>query len=289
MVPSDYSPEYIFKHVGWRPHYIIDSIIRVPEPTGLNDTRQITKPSSAGVLDILPIELLTVVTNELDLQTLLRIRLLSHRGKAIVDSSPAYRDLRKYASKTIAALTRVGLLGYHSASTLHAALRSENCASCQRFAPFLFLPTCKRVCFVCLYYDRFWRVITPRMASTCFGIATKDLKYIPCLSRIAGHYPLVNTRKTTLKKPVALISMKQAKKLGISKYGSKKSMSTFVSTRDASEAQSKTTHIKASYLRASHTGVILQDIGYTPPDNYWGAASHPLPILRPDNTINNGL
>jgi hypothetical protein len=60
-----------------------------------------------------------------DFQYLLRVSHVSLRGRAIVKSLPAYRNLLEYAPHALAALGRTRLISLHSIATLHATLNLD--------------------------------------------------------------------------------------------------------------------------------------------------------------------
>jgi hypothetical protein len=110
--------------------------------------------ASLGKLDGLPIELLHNIFAMLDLQSLSRITQTCLRGIVTVQALPGYRDLIRHAPQAVAALGKTRLLGCHSTSELHAALRSTNCSSYGEYGPFLFMPTCERCCYECLWRNQ---------------------------------------------------------------------------------------------------------------------------------------
>ncbi|KAI1352051.1 hypothetical protein F5Y01DRAFT_281194 [Xylaria sp. FL0043] len=73
--------------------------------------------------------------------------------KIIVEALPAYATLIKHAQGELSTLGLTGIIKYHSASALHSALLSQECASCFQFGGFLFLPTYERVCFAGLLHN----------------------------------------------------------------------------------------------------------------------------------------
>ena len=283
MALPSHSPEYIVQHVSWRASCMVDSMIDVEELTELNDIQAPHLASTIGSLDIFAAEILDNVLVWLDLRSLLRFGRVSRLGKALVESLPEYRDLRKHASKALVALTRIELIDFHPVSSLHAALRRENCASCKHFAPFLYLPTCERVCFTCLELNPSWRVITVPTARACFGLGAKDLKHIPQMLSLPGAYGMYHGNHLTRR--FKLVSLKQARESGVAKHGTEEAMKTFVAARNAGKTQSSTIR---STIAASRSRLILPPKP-VPDDKYWGVATVAFPSLRPNNIVENGL
>jgi hypothetical protein len=177
-----------------------------PIPTS---TIQQTRPSSLGALDALPLELLFCALDYLDLRSLSRLSRGSHRGKSVVDSLPALRDIRDHAPCTFPALRLTGLIHVHSVGTLRATLRSEQCVSCREYGPFLFLPTAERCCCDCLEHNPSLWVIPMFLAMRCFGLTLRQLKRIPIM-----HACNITTGPIP-RRGRSLVSVKMAKELSI--------------------------------------------------------------------------
>lgn len=174
--------------------------------------------SSLGLLDGLPVELLFITFNFLDFQSISRISRVSLRGKAVVETLPAYRDMMKNAPEILTALGTTRLLSCHSASLLRETLGSDKCVSCSHFGAFLFLPTCERACFECLHQNPALRMTTPAIAKKCFHLTDKQLRKIPIMRSIPGMYDV--RFEVSRRRVYRLVSVKQAKQLGVEVHGS---------------------------------------------------------------------
>ncbi|KAF5019988.1 hypothetical protein F66182_7994 [Fusarium sp. NRRL 66182] len=174
--------------------------------------------SSLGRLGLIPAELLLSVLDLLDLQSLSRLSQVSLLGKDIIESLPAYKEMIHHAPETLAVLGQTGLLSYHSAALLHSTLRRSRCVSCFAFGGFLFLPTCERVCFECLYENQALRMTSPTMAKQCFGLTDDDLERIPVMNTLPGTFGL--RFQFAHKRVERLVSVKQAKELAMVVHGS---------------------------------------------------------------------
>lgn len=196
----------------------LDGMIRNIPPAQPSTINRVSLHSSLGKLDMLPAELLLMTLNLLDFQSVSRMSRVSLRGKAVVEGLPAYKDMMEHAPSALTALGRTRLLSYHSISLLRHTLRSDKCASCFDFGGFLFLPTCERVCFECLRQNRAFRLTTLTTAKRCFYLTDKELQRIPIMHSIPGMYDVgfpISRRRVH-----RLVSVKQAKKLGIEVHGS---------------------------------------------------------------------
>lgn len=255
-----------------------DASISIPDefiqPTAL----QRTVTSSLGVLDTLPIELLRIILNSSDFQSLSRFVQVCHLAKTLVDSLSSYQHITKHASATLIALSRTNLITSHAAPTIHAALLADRCASCQESGPFLFLPTCQRCCYRCLRTERFLRLITLRLAGICFGLSRTHLAQIPMIT-LLGRYP---KRKATSRIKGRVFSLKHAEQLGISIHGSQEAMiSACVSNAKILRTDDR--------LYAQWVSGATINWAYPPIDPYFGVASISFPSLQCNGELDKGL
>ena len=291
MAADNYNTEDLITRLSWRPHYILNSMIRDSKPIQ-STVLQTFKPYSTGCLDVLPLEILQRTLNLLDFRSLSRLAHVCHGGRAAVQSLPAYRDLIKYASPALVALNRTELIIFHPAISIYAALHSGNCSSCQNYGPFLFLPTCERCCYECLCSNPSMRVITNGMAKIHFGISPKDLRRIPAMLSVPGTYSVRYT--VTRRKRTKLVSLKQARELGVAVHGSEEAMGKFVALRNNGKLTCQQLHVgkwlKASFEKPqSHYQTVSISYANTPNDRFCGMASVVFPSLRQNGVLENGL
>jgi hypothetical protein len=127
------------------------------------------------------VEVLNMIFENLDLQSLSRVLQTCLKGKIIVEKLPAYRDLMTYASDIFTALSQMGIIHVHSASTIHAALRTDRCVVCGEYGENLFLPTCDRACQACHCSNyAFWTIPVdgPTGASMVFNLGPDHFKSV---------------------------------------------------------------------------------------------------------------
>ena len=144
-------PNELIRRLSHRPSRFSESMIIIPPPTELTPESTISsgrqvQASSIGSLGVFPAEILYTILANLDLQSIGRFSLASHRGRALAASLLACQQLKQCVPEGLVALARTGLLRVHSVATLHAALCSRRCATCPSFGPFLFLPAAERCC-----------------------------------------------------------------------------------------------------------------------------------------------
>ena len=250
-----------------RPEGLISGMISVSDSPKLPPPRRESTSSTLGQLDQLPLELLLLVSQMLDMQSLSRFSQVSLRGHAVVQSSPAYRELLSCAPEAMSALSQTRTLRYHSASMLQASLRSEKCVSCGRFGVYLFLPTCERCCYECLERNQSLWVIPIAKAGKCFKLSARQMEKLPFILKVFGP-----------DERVKLVSVKDAKIIANRRHRSLKSTERTLrsSLRDQiSECEA----VMFRWLQAAPLQPLNRDLDLLPrtqvlpQDNYPGQAS----------------
>ncbi|MBE3043682.1 hypothetical protein IMZ48_14150 [Candidatus Bathyarchaeota archaeon] len=107
--------------------------------------------SSLGLLEALPLELLTAILLHLDLQSALRFSHANNRAKNTIAGTYQYRRVREHAQQVLRAAFHTGLASSLGISDLHAALVTKACSLCDGgFGGFFFLLTATQCCLPCL-------------------------------------------------------------------------------------------------------------------------------------------
>ncbi|KAK1750745.1 hypothetical protein QBC47DRAFT_309173 [Echria macrotheca] len=101
-----------------------------------------------GRIDKLPNELLPWLIRHMDIPAITRFRQVNRRAMAIVDSVPEYADILKACPNVLRAIISTEADAF-DLETLHTTLTTRKCQTCERFGDYLYLITCKRVCFLC--------------------------------------------------------------------------------------------------------------------------------------------
>lgn len=212
--------EALVARLSHRPEILIQAMITISDPPGPLVTLQSqNRPSSVGVLDMLPTELLQELLNHLDVRSLLRFSQTCYRANGLVGSLSSYRNLLKHAPDAIAALSRTKIIHLHSISQLHTVLRSPRCETCPGYGAFLFLPTCDRVCWQCLQFRKERLVVLRAIAGKALGLTEEDQKRLPSMCTIPGRYGIRQLEYGQAMSP-NLVAVAHAMELAISKYGS---------------------------------------------------------------------
>ncbi|KAF2962981.1 hypothetical protein GQX73_g10596 [Xylaria multiplex] len=181
--------------------------------------------TNIGTLSRLPLELLQEVLYQLDIATLVGFRRVNRQAFVILGSVPAYRAIAKHARNALCGALAIGAGRWISCGTLYEKLSTPECEVCGDFAGYLYLLTCKRVCFICLSEEPLYLPLRLSHACRKFGLNSKIINKLPCMRVIPGTYS-PNEKKTP---QCILVDCKSALTAGITAHGSIRAMDTFVS------------------------------------------------------------
>jgi drug/metabolite transporter superfamily protein YnfA len=291
MSCEQWPPEKLISCLSYQPSHMLQGMISIsgsPKPCAIQRDHS---SSSIGLLGTLPLEILHLIFNMLDFQSLSHVSRVSLHGRAVVSSLPAYQSLREHVPATLAALDRTKIIGLHSVAVLYAALKSEKCVSCDHYGPFLFLPTCDRCCYNCLARNPSLWVITTALANSGFGLKPRQYKRLPILHSIPGVYSV--RYRISRQRSIRLVSVRAAKELAISIYGSpEKLLDAVVARRTYLEFGNIYAHLhNASLDPRGQDPSTLPNYPDMPKekDKSCGMASIRFPSLSTNNVLENGL
>ena len=124
-------------HLGIVPH---DQRVPIDEPE-----------EGTGALGRLPLELIWLILQQLDLESLDNLRRVNRRARLIVLAAPDLQRVTRFAGKAIVALVATDLASHFTMADVEKTLQTDRCLRCRRFAPLVFLPTLSRACTACTY------------------------------------------------------------------------------------------------------------------------------------------
>ncbi|KJZ70870.1 hypothetical protein HIM_09735 [Hirsutella minnesotensis 3608] len=265
-------------------------MIRNDAPVRTQAIRRKPDCPSLGRLGSLPPELLLMICNFLDFQSLSRASQASLDLNALVHGLSAYHEMMEHAPDVLAVLGKTRLLHHHSASLLRQTLRSDRCVSCFEFGGFLLLPTCERVCLECLHRNPILWMIPITIAKQCFGLSDKDLGQIPVLHSIPDTYCV--RFQVSRRRVYRLVNVKQIKQLALRVHGSPEKVLTFlprvnVGTSATGNLSSLKTLHKASLEPPGRDMSLIRHSDQLGNDHFCGMASMRLPVLT-DAGIDRG-
>jgi hypothetical protein len=94
----------------------------------------------------------------------------------------------EHVPEALVALKETEMMGYHSVSQIYEALRSEECAFCEDYGPFLFLLTCQRACFNCLLRNPELRLFASHWKNKHLGLGDEHLMLLKRMKCVPGVY-----------------------------------------------------------------------------------------------------
>ncbi|GAW20356.1 hypothetical protein ANO14919_098610 [Xylariales sp. No.14919] len=159
-----------------------------------------------GTLGRLPIELIFLILNELDIRSFFRFRQVNRKARVIATDVREYSLVSRHGLEGLRGLLRGGLAPFFTVRSLYRALITDKCATCGAFGGYLFLFTVQRCCFDCLQSQARYRVLPllgiDELAKVCLIYGSgKILRTVP------GSYSMVG-RPTT--RPNYLIAASKA-------------------------------------------------------------------------------
>ncbi|KAK7524650.1 hypothetical protein IWZ03DRAFT_29834 [Phyllosticta citriasiana] len=131
---------------------------------------------SLGALDTVPLELIQSTLSLVDIPTLQNFRKVNRRALKVVDSMPEYKAVATYAPNALRGIQSIEADRWSTCESLYKALCTAECETCGDFGGFLYLLTCKRVCFLCFTLNDLHRPISFQEATQKFGLRQRTLK-----------------------------------------------------------------------------------------------------------------
>ena len=193
-----------------------------------------TPTASLGALDLLPVELLHIILRQSDLQSISNFRRVNRRADAILDSVQEYRALTVYARHALTGILTIETGRFITCQSLYLALCTANCELCGDFAGFLYILTCKRVCFLCLSHDERYLPLRQSHAIRKFGVNYKSLEALPRMRSIPGMY---SPNRKKVRDRLTLVDFESARCSGVAAHESVTAMERYVAGPSAQELQ----------------------------------------------------
>ncbi|PVI01100.1 hypothetical protein DM02DRAFT_591635 [Periconia macrospinosa] len=202
-----------------------------------------------GALDALPLEILQELLSFLDLRTLVDFLRVNRRALQVVESIPQYEAITTHARDALRAILSIETGQWISCNTLYEKLCTAECEECGDFAGYLYILTCKRVCFLCLSENRKYLPLLRSHADRKFGLPSQILRTLPCMKSVPGRY------SPGLKKchnRLVLVDYDSAYHEGVMLYGSASAMEKHVSNVSAQKLEEFNKRVTEEKARGSH-------------------------------------
>ncbi|GAW24919.1 hypothetical protein ANO14919_145150 [Xylariales sp. No.14919] len=181
--------------------------------------------TNLGTLSRLPLELLQQVLYQLDIATIVDFRRVNRQAFTILDSVSAYHAVAKHARNALCGIIAIVTGKWITCGTLYKKLSTPGCEICGDFGGYLYLLTCKRVCFLCLSENPLYLPLRISHACRKFGLGSEIVNKLPCMRVIPGTYS-PNEKKVAR---CILVDYESARIAGITAHGSISAMTRFVS------------------------------------------------------------
>ncbi|KAM6536623.1 hypothetical protein FALCPG4_002612 [Fusarium falciforme] len=189
-----------------------------PFPRGTHRRRP--PEASAGLLDRLPAELLHLTLTHLDIRSLIDFRLTNRRAAEMVDYLPQFRAVSAHARNALRGILAIGTGRWITCATLYEKICTSKCDCCGGQGGYLYLVTCKRVCFRCLPLSRFYHPLPLGTAASAFNLDVSILRTLPHMTTLPGTY----APNETITEPLVLVDFDSAAAAGIRVHGGRKNM-----------------------------------------------------------------
>ena len=187
--------------------------------------------STLGNLEQLPLELINMLLIQLDIQSLTNFRRANQRAMQVIDQIPQYKKIILYAPSTIQGIPSINTGASFSCQELYTKLCTAECDICGDVGGYLYLVTCRRVCFLCFTTKTEYLPLLRADAMRKFGLSRGDMAGLPFMRSVPGYY---SPREVKCRTRMTLLDHDAAREAGIAVHGSIEAM-----VHHASEVTSK--------------------------------------------------
>lgn len=195
----------------------------------LDNRHDFGKPNcTLGVFEQFPRELFCMIFNLLDLQSVTNLRRVNKQARLLVDSIPEYKTTIECSPTSIQASLSIGSARWFSCRDLYEKLVTAECDICGDFGGYLYLVTCRRVCYRCFTENTSYQPLLEKVVLQRFGLHPRHLDALPSMQSLRGTYSThPNQRYTSAS--LRLFDYDSARQAGISVHGSADAMEKYAS------------------------------------------------------------
>lgn len=186
--------------------------------------------SGLGTLDVLPLEVLHLILDQLDVSAIAMFRQANRQALDLVSSLPSYEAITRVAPNILRSYRAIQAERIVTCSQIYEQLCQPACQKCGDFGGYLYLLTCSRVCFLCVAEDPVYLPLRPRQACRKFGLGQRATDTLPTMLTRGGLY---SPNEKKLKGGILLVDHDAARQAGIDLYGSATLMEEYVSGKEA--------------------------------------------------------
>lgn len=204
-----------------------------------------------GTLSRLRLELLHDILPDIDLHTLIQFRGLNRCALQLVDSLRLFKVILKHAQNAVRGILSINTGRWITCRTLHEKLCTSECDLCGDFSGYIYLLTCKRVCFLCLSKESAFLPLLPIHAIQKFGLDQRVIETLPRMTVVPGVYSPVKKKA----KQRILVDYESALNAGIALHGSSSAMQQHVSEMEAQRLQAYYAKVAAMQQSGSNVRI----------------------------------
>ena len=206
---------------------------------------------------------------QLDIRTFINFRYTNKLAVLATDYLHQFKAITTHARNALQGILCVGPGGWITCQTLYEKICTYGCEHCGDFGGYLYLLTCKRVCFLCLSRERNYLPLLRSHARLMFGLGRQTVEPLPHMRILPGVYS-PNEKKAA---PSVLIDYESALRAGIALHGSLSDMQHFVERMRAQKDQERTKRLLAARVTGSRQ---LPRRSWTQAGSFDGHAGNPL-------------
>ena len=178
-----------------------------------------------GTLDKLPVEVLTDVFDQCDIKSLTDFRRVNQRANKLIDSLPKYCTVVTHAANAIRGMLVTDIAYLTTLSQLYFQLCQYSCSSCGGFGGYLYLLTCRRLCYLCLQTIPAYKPMRKADALRDFGLQPRHLRQVRRMRLRPGCY---TAREWSSRQELTLCDSDSTRDVGIATHGSLEEMDAYV-------------------------------------------------------------
>lgn len=169
-----------------------------------------------GRLETLPLEILQMILLLLDIRSITDFRRVNRQASLVVDQIPQYKQIIVHAPASIRGCLSIGTGRLFSCQYLYEKLRTPECDGCGDFGGYLYLVTCRRVCFLCFTEKADYLPLLRNDAIRKYGLSSQHIAKLPSFKSLPGYY---SSRGIKCRRRLTLVDHSAAREAGIVLHG----------------------------------------------------------------------
>lgn len=170
-----------------------------------------------GLLDSLPLEILSDILIQLPVRSLMEFRRINQRAMQVIEFIPQFQTTTRYALSTLRGILSIQLGAHVTWQDLFHAITSTKCEACDDFAGYIYLLDCSRVCFLCFTENDRYLLLSAAEVLRTYGFNRGFLSSLVSMKSVPGCY---SPNEKTCPARLKLFDPESARRAGITLYGS---------------------------------------------------------------------